>query len=45
MDFLLRDLPEIIKGVFDILDLVIFRLMLLGLAAFGAYALLRGHLH
>ncbi len=40
----LTELPEIIKGIFDILDLIVFRLTLLGLAAIGAYALLLGHL-
>jgi hypothetical protein len=43
MHELLKDLPEIINRVFDILDLVVVRLTLLGLAAFGAYALLRQH--
>jgi hypothetical protein len=41
----LKQLPEVINGVFDVLDLLIFRLTLLGLAGIGAYALLRGHLH
>ena len=41
---LLKELPEVINGIFDILDLLIFRLMLLGLAGIGAYALLHGHL-
>ena len=45
MNALLKELPEIIKGIFDILDLLVFRLMLLGLAAIGAYTLLLGHLH
>jgi hypothetical protein len=40
----LKQLPEVIKGIFDILDLLIFRLTLLGLAIIGAYALLREHL-
>jgi hypothetical protein len=34
---------EVIKGIFDILDLLVFRLMLLSLAAIGAYALIHGH--
>jgi hypothetical protein len=42
---LLTELPEIVKGVFDVLDLLVFRLTLLGLAVIGAYALLSGHLH
>ncbi len=41
----LIELPEIIKGIFDILDLIVFRLTLLGLAAIGAYTLLHGQLH
>jgi hypothetical protein len=35
--------PEVINKVFDILDLIVVRLVLLGLAAFGAYALLLSH--
>jgi hypothetical protein len=45
MPVFLKDLPEVINGIFDILDLLIFRLMLLALAGIGAYALIRGHLH
>ncbi len=41
----LKELPEVINGIFNVLDLLIFRLMLLGLAGVGAYALIRGHLH
>ena len=37
----LRQLPEIINRVFDILDLIVVRLALLGLAAIGAYTLLK----
>ena len=37
---ILKELPEIINGIFDVLDLVVVRLALLGLAAIGAYALL-----
>jgi len=37
---LLRELPDIINDIFDVLDLVVVRLALLGLAALGAYALL-----
>jgi hypothetical protein len=40
----LKEVPEVVKGIFDILDLLVFRLMLLGLAGIGAYALIRGHL-
>ncbi len=40
---LLKNVPDIINCVFDILELVVVRLTLLGLAAFGAYALLRNH--
>ena len=36
----LNELPAIINGIFDVLDLVVVRLTLLGLAAIGAYALL-----
>jgi hypothetical protein len=45
MRTLLKELPELIKGIFDILDLLVFRLTLLGLAGIGAYTLLLGHLH
>jgi hypothetical protein len=45
MPAFLKELPEVINGIFNVLDLVIFRLMLLGLAGIGAYALIRGHLH
>ncbi len=41
-DFLNR-LPDIINKVFDILDLLVVRLTLLGLAALGAYALFKHH--
>lgn len=37
---ILQELPEIINGIFDVLELVVVRLALLGLAAIGAYALL-----
>jgi len=37
---MLKELPDIINGIFDLLDLVVVRLALLGLAAIGAYALL-----
>jgi hypothetical protein len=37
---LLNELPEIINRVFDVLELIVVRLALLGLAALGAYALL-----
>jgi hypothetical protein len=45
MQALLNELPAIVKGIFDILDLLLFRLTLLGLAAIGARALLFDHLH
>jgi hypothetical protein len=44
MPISLKEVSDVIKGVFDILDLLIFRLMLPGLAGIGAYSLLRGHL-
>jgi hypothetical protein len=37
---LLKELPEIINRVFDILELLVVRSTLLGLAGLGAYALL-----
>jgi len=40
MTELLKNLPELINRVFDILELLVVRSTLLGLAAFGAYALL-----
>jgi hypothetical protein len=40
---LLKELPEIINLSFDVLDLIVVRLALLGLAAIGAYALLVRH--
>ena len=36
----LNNAPDVINKVFDILELIVVRLVLLGLAAFGAYALL-----
>jgi hypothetical protein len=39
---LLNGLPDIINRLFDILDLVVVRITLLGLAALGAYNLLSG---
>jgi hypothetical protein len=39
----LDQLPEIIKQIFDILDLVVVRSTILGLAILGAYALFRSH--
>lgn len=41
MDDWLRDLPEIINRVFDVLDLIVVRTALLGLATIGAYTLLK----
>jgi hypothetical protein len=40
----LTRLPHTINKLFDILDLLVYRLTLLGLAAFAAYALLTHHL-
>lgn len=40
----LKDISDTIVQIFDILDLLIYRPMLLGLALIGAYALIRGHL-
>jgi hypothetical protein len=40
LSVLLNKLPEIINRVFDVLELIVVRLMLLGLAVIGAYALL-----
>jgi hypothetical protein len=40
---MLDGVPETINRVFDILELVIVRLALLGLAALGAWSLLSGH--
>lgn len=37
---LLNVLPEIINRIFDIMELVVVRLTLLGLTVLGAYALL-----
>jgi hypothetical protein len=37
---ILKELPDMINDIFDVLDLVVVRLALLGLAAIGAYALL-----
>jgi hypothetical protein len=39
----LNQIPEIIKQIFDILDLVVVRSTILGLAVLGAYALFRSH--
>lgn len=41
MPTLLNELPEVINRVFDILELIVVRLTLLGLAALGAYTILR----
>jgi hypothetical protein len=38
----LSELPETINLVFNILDLIVVRLALLGLTALGAYTILRG---
>ena len=42
MHTLLNELPELINRIFDILELIVVRLTLLGLAALGAYTILRG---
>jgi hypothetical protein len=39
----LRQLPNTINQVFNILDLLVVRLTLLGLAALGAYSLFKHH--
>jgi hypothetical protein len=39
----LNQLPEIINKVFDVLDLLVVRTTILGLAALGAYALFKHH--
>ena len=39
----LSQLPSTINQVFDILDLLVVRLTLLGLAALGAYSLFKHH--
>jgi hypothetical protein len=41
---LLARLPDIINKVFDILDLLVVRVTILGLAALGAYALFKHHI-
>ncbi|MGA2148613.1 MAG: hypothetical protein ABSH49_27030 [Bryobacteraceae bacterium] len=40
---LLKELPEVINRSFDVLDLIVVRLTLLGLAAIGAYTVLCKH--
>lgn len=46
MHTLLNELPELINRIFDILELIVVRLTLLGLAALGAYTILRRwHIH
>ena len=45
MSEFLNRAPEFVNKVFDILELIVVRLLLLGLAAFGAYALLLSHRH
>ena len=39
----LMNLRDVINLSFDVLELLVVRLMLLGMVAFGAYALLRKH--
>jgi hypothetical protein len=38
----LSELPDIINRVFDLLELIVVRLALLGLTALGAYTIIRG---
>jgi hypothetical protein len=38
---ILNELPCLVNRVFDVLDLIVVRLTLLGLAALGAYTVLR----
>jgi hypothetical protein len=40
----LSHLPEVINKIFDILDLLVVRLTIFGLAVLGAYALLTHHI-
>ena len=40
---LLNELPAVVNGIFDLLELVVVRLTLLALALIGAYALLSWH--
>jgi hypothetical protein len=42
MHTLLNELPELLNRIFDILELIVVRLTLLGLTALGAYTILRG---
>jgi hypothetical protein len=37
---LLDELPDFVNRIFDVLDLIVVRVALLGLAALGAYSLL-----
>jgi hypothetical protein len=37
---LLDELPRLVNRIFDLLDLIVVRVALLGLAALGAYSLL-----
>ncbi len=39
----LSRLPEVINKIFDILELLVVRITILGLAVLGAYALLTHH--
>jgi hypothetical protein len=39
----LNHIPDIINKVFDILDLLVVRATILGLAVLGAYALFKHH--
>jgi hypothetical protein len=43
MRHVLKELPEIINRSFDVLDLIVVRLTLFGLAAIGAYTVLSKH--
>jgi hypothetical protein len=42
MHRLLEELPDVVNGIFNVLDLIVVRATLLGLAIIGAYTILRG---
>jgi hypothetical protein len=39
----LKKLPEVINGIFDVLDLLAVRITLFGLIVLGAYTLFKHH--
>jgi hypothetical protein len=45
MHTVLSTLPEIVHRILDILELLIVRLTLLGVATLGAYAVIHGRSH